>query len=334
MPSIDRDRVTEPLHVVVGLVCDGDRVFVTRRPASAHQGGMREFPGGKLVPGEDVRHGLARELEEELGIAVRSAQPYTQVRYPYPGRAVLLDVWRVIAFDGAPHGREGQEAAWREIATLRPSEFPPADRPILRRLQLPRLYVISDAARYGPDEFKARLERALVAGVRLVQLREPTFHGETFRLYARELAILCHRYGAKLLLNADPSLVSECDADGVHLTARQLAVLGARPIAPDLLIGVSCHNGAELQRAQDIEADFAVLSPVQPTASHPRALPLGWDAFDNLTSSIHTPVYALGGLRAGDARRARQAGAIGMAMISGIWGSDDIEAAVKTALAD
>lgn len=333
MPSTDRDAVTAPLHVVAGIVRDGGRVFITRRHAAAHQGGMWEFPGGKLAPGEDAQQGLARELAEELGIVVRGARPYTRIHYVYPERAVLLDVWHVTAFDGQPHGREGQEACWREIAALRPSEFPPADRPILRRLQLPPLHVISDATRFGGDAFPAKLERALAAGASLIQLREPSLDDDAYRAYARVLVPLCRRYGARLLLNANPSAVAACGADGVQLPARRLVALSARPLAPDLLVGVSCHNLAELKQAEAIEADFALLSPVNPTRSHPQAAPLGWDRFRALCAQTHLPVYALGGLRADDARAARDAGAVGLAMISGVWEAGDIERAVRTAIA-
>ncbi|MFP5348536.1 MAG: Nudix family hydrolase [Gammaproteobacteria bacterium] len=332
MPSIDRDLT--PLHVVAGLIWDGTRVFITRRHAAAHQGDLWEFPGGKLGAGEEPQQGLARELHEELGITVRSAEPYAKVHYVYPERAVLLDVWRVTAYDGVAHGREGQAACWRDVTALRPSDFPLADRPIVRRLQLPRLYAISNAAAVGLDAFTISLERALDAGLRLVQLREPALDVDAYCAYARKLAALCHRYGAKLLINADPALLAACEADGVQLSARRLASLAARPIEANLLLGASCHNRAELALAQAIEVDFALLSPVEPTPSHPHAIALGWDAFQQLCATTHLPVYALGGLATSDVGRARQAGAIGVAAIRGVWEADDIVAAIKTTLAD
>ena len=79
-------------------------------------------------------------------------------------------------------------------------------------------------------------------------------------------------------------------------------------------------------------ADFAVLSPVAPTSSHPGAAPLGWEDFSRLCAGVNLPVYALGGMRAQDLARARQAGAQGLAMVSQIWGANSIEQAV-TALA-
>ena len=321
------------IHVVAGLLIDGDRICVTRRRADAHQGGKWEFPGGKLDPGEAPLAGLGRELHEELGIDVAAATPFLQVHHVYPEREVLLDVWRVTRYAGSPHGREGQEMRWRDIASLVPHELPEADRPVLRRLQLPPLYLISDARRFGLEPFAARLERALAAGARLVQLREPQLARADFCAYARELAALCHRHGARLLVNAEPGWVSECHADGVHLNSQRLLATMQRPLGVDGWVAASCHNAAELTRAESLHADLAVLGPVQLTASHPGAAVLGWPRFAELRAGVVVPIYALGGMRATDLAIARAAGAQGVAMISGLWGRDDLEVAVQSIVA-
>ena len=75
-------------------------ILVARRFDHTHQGGLWEFPGGKLESGEQVRTGLARELAEELGISVDSARPLIRVRHDYPDRSVLLDVWWVTGWHG------------------------------------------------------------------------------------------------------------------------------------------------------------------------------------------------------------------------------------------
>lgn len=310
------------LHVVAGLLLQGDRIFVTRRPAGRHQGGKWEFPGGKVDRGESPLAALKRELHEELGIDVHAASPYAQVRHAYPDLEVVLDVWRIERYAGAPHGREGQETRWAATADLRPSEFPAADRPILRRLQLPPFYVISDVARFGPDGFAARLERVLAAGIRLVQLREPELPPQRLRACAQRLVPLCRRYGARLLLNADPELAVFAGADGVHLNSRRLRALRARPLPADLWVATSCHDLEELRQAEAIEADLAVLSPVRPTASHPGAPALGWERFGELCRAVALPVYALGGMTPGDLAAARAAGAHGVAMRGAAWASD------------
>lgn len=310
------------LHVVAGLIADGDRIFITRRPDGRHQGGKWEFPGGKVHAGEAPIAALRRELREELGIEVQQAAPYAQVRYRYPDLDVMLDVWRIERYAGSPHGREGQEARWAPIDELRPSAFPAADRPILRKLQLPPLYVISDVARFGLKAFAIRLECALRAGVRLVQLREPRLTPGRLREYVTELLPLCHRLGAKLLVNADPAFVLPAGADGVHLSSQRLKALGARPLSADQWVAASCHDLDELRHAEAIGVDFAVLSPVKATSSHPGASVLGWHRFQEWCRAVSLPVYALGGMSLADLPSALDAGAQGIALLSAAWTSD------------
>jgi 8-oxo-dGTP diphosphatase len=325
MPSTGAN---DALQVAVGLLLDRDRVFITRRAADAHQGGKWEFPGGKLDGDEPVVNALRRELHEELGIEVRDASPWMQVRHRYADREVLLDVWRIAAWDGVPHGREGQEARWASVRELPQLDFPEADWPILHRLWLPPLYLISDARRLGRGEFLRRLERALRAGARLIQLREPDMASGEFRALAVEVGDLCHRHDARLLLNADPSRVEECGADGMHLNSRRLRALEQRPLPRRFLVGASCHDAPELAQAVAVGADFMVLGPVERTASHPQAVPLGWEGFSGLVQTATLPVYAVGGMRPSDLASARQAGAQGLAAIRGIWDAADIAAAV------
>lgn len=325
MPSTAPNSV---VHVAVGLLLDRHQVFVTRRVLGAHQGGKWEFPGGKCNPGEPALAALKRELHEELGIEVGNAIPWMQVRHAYSDRDVLLDVWQITAWRGDPHGREGQEARWCDIRDLPVLDFPEADLPILRRLWLPPLYLISDAARFGKEKFLVMLERALKAGARLIQLREPSMPQPEFRAYARVVAALCHRHGARLLLNAGPVMAEDCDADGVHLSSRRLMALDRRPLGNAFFVAASCHNREELGQAVRLGADFAVLSPVAATASHPDVAPLGWDKFRVLCGSVSLPIYALGGMRPVDLGLARAAGARGIATVSGVWSASDIEAEV------
>ena len=320
--------VNPPVHVAVGILTDDKKIFITRRSLDSHQGGKWEFPGGKLEPGEQVLAALKRELREEIGIDVRHATPFMRVAHAYPDKNVLLDVWRVSDYRGSPQGREGQETRWVRVRDLMQFEFPEADRPILRRLWLPPLYLITDAQRFGATEFLVKLECALAAGARLVQLREPQFSQAAYQAYAREVANLCHRYGAKLLLNAEPDWVADCGADGVHLNSRRLMACDRRPLTSDYWVAASCHDVAELKQAAHLNLDFAVLSPVAKTASHPEAVPLGWEKFQTLCAGVSIPVFALGGMRSKDLDLARAASAQGLAMVSEIWGAESITSAI------
>ncbi len=327
-PNIAAERT---VHVVAAVLMRDNRVLVAKRPDGGHQGGKWEFPGGKIKAGETTREALARELDEELGIRVQSAYPLIQVHHAYPDKRVYLDVWQVSAFEGQPYGREGQDIAWVERGQLPELDFPAANEAIVKAARLPALYVISDVQRFGENEFMRRLERALASGVRLLQLREPQLDPAAFQRLARQVVRLCHERGAEVLLNAEPATVEACGADGVHLNSRRLRALRTRPLSARHWVAASVHNREELDLAAALYIDFVVLGPVRPTPTHPHAAPLGWGRFAELCAATNLPVYALGGMRAEHASVARESGARGLAMISGIWNTDD-PAAVVTAL--
>jgi len=323
---------SDAVRVAVGILADRDRVFVTRRPPNAHQGGKWEFPGGKLDRGESALAALRRELHEELGVDVQHARPLMQIRHAYPDKDVLLDVWSVTAYSGIPHGREGQEARWVSRSDMLALDFPAADLPIQRRLWLPALYAISDCTRFGLT-FLDRLDMALAGGLRLLQLREPALNGDAYIILARDVVARCHGHGAKVLLNADPALVEEIGADGVHLNSRRLMHTRTRPPQSNFVVA-SCHDEIELARAAEIGADAVVLGPVAATRSHPDATPMGWDRFAESCRLAVPAVYALGGMRPDLLAQAQRLGAHGLAMMSGVWEAPDIRAAVAACEVD
>jgi 8-oxo-dGTP diphosphatase len=87
------------------------------------------------------------------------------------------------------------------------------------------------------------------------------------------------------------------------------------------LVGASCHNESELIHAGKLGLDFALLSPVQKTATHPDAVPLGWQDFADLVRNASVPVYALGGVSREDVSKAWECGGQGVSAISALWGS-------------
>ncbi len=124
------------IHVAVGVLQDAlGRILIARRSDALHQGGLWEFPGGKVEPGEDVAEALSRELFEELGIRVQSSQPLLEVRHDYGDRQVWLDVHRVPQWQGEPRGLEGQPLAWVLPTALEDFQFPEANTPIAERLR-------------------------------------------------------------------------------------------------------------------------------------------------------------------------------------------------------
>ncbi|MBE9515724.1 MAG: Nudix family hydrolase [Proteobacteria bacterium] len=310
------------LHVVAAVISDpanDRRVLISRRHIDSHQGGKWEFPGGKLDVGEDAFSALERELNEELGITVGKAIPFIRLNYVYPDKAVHLDVWRVLSFSGEAHGREGQDVQWVDINSLRNYDYPQANIPVIRALELPSVYAISAADRMGQELFLNRLDQALQAGLKLLQLREPRLSEQDYRNLAHTVIDRCHKHGAKVILNAEPALVPELGADGVQLNSNALMQLTERPLDDGFMVIASCHDQAELKQAQAIHADAALLSPVLDTPSHPGADTLGWPVFSELATDASLPVYALGGMEPDSIEEAQSHGAIGIAMITAYW---------------
>jgi 8-oxo-dGTP diphosphatase len=298
--------------------------LLAQRPADKIWAGYWEFPGGKVEPGETAHHALVRELREELGIEVQTAYPWLTRVFTYPHATVRLSFFRVTEWTGEMHPHEGQQFSWQaplshegERELLAVSPILPANAPILRALELPSLYAISNVAELGVEPFLISLQAKLDKGLRLIQLREKDLAPEALRVLAQRVVVLAHARGAKVLLNGDVALAQEVGADGVQLSATQLAALSERPAVD--WCGASCHNAEELRRAEVLGCDFALLSPVLPTQSHPGAAHLGWENFSAIAAGSTIPVYALGGLTHGDMQTAWIHGAHGIALLRQAW---------------
>ena len=159
------------IHVAVAVIVRDGRVLIARRPDHVHQGGLLEFPGGKVEPGESVQAALVREIAEETGLHVPadSLQPVIGIRHDYGDKRVFLDVWETRAAEGEARGCEGQPVEWLAPEQLQDEDFPAANRPIIRALRLPRQLAITGDA--------SDLDQALRTRFRLAN--DPHFTGVT-----------------------------------------------------------------------------------------------------------------------------------------------------------
>lgn len=308
--------MTGELRVAVGVMRNArGRVLIARRPEHAHQGGLWEFPGGKLEAGESVETALARELEEELHVHVQGSSPLLTVRHAYPAFHVLLEVREVTHWRGEPHGRENQTIRWVEPERLPDYEFLAANAPIVTAVRLPDAYAILDIAAFEADELARRFDDLAERGVTLLQLRAKSLAENDYRRAAAFLLERGRGTSVRVLLNAAPELAEEMGAQGVHLSSRRLMTLRERPLDASRWVAASCHDAEELRHAQKLGVDFAVLAPVRATATHADAIPLGWEHFAELCRTASMPVYALGGLSLADVHLAREKGGRGVAAI-------------------
>ncbi|WP_017160875.1 Nudix family hydrolase, partial [Xanthomonas phaseoli] len=288
-----------------------------RRTETRDMPGLWEFPGGKREPGETSEQALVRELNEELGIEAQVGDWVMEVPQLYPDKRLRLEVRHITSWKGSPRGREGQAMTWVAADKLLRYSMPPADVPVVGVLRQPDRYLITpepeDEARWLES-----LELALQNGITRIQLRARQLAPARWQALLQQVMRLRGRTRAQLLLNRDIALAADLGL-GVHLGSEQLAGLQERPLPAEQLVAASCHGLDELRHAQRLGCDFAVLGPVQATASHPGATPIGWDGFETLREQVSLPIYVLGGMQIEDLREARAHGAQGIAAIRSLW---------------
>lgn len=312
----------ERVHVAVAAIVDAkSRVLITRRHTAAHQGGLWEFPGGKLEAQETIEQALARELNEELGIEPLRMRPLIRIAHDYPDKCVLLDTWRVDDYAGVATAREGQPLQWVAAAELDRLQFPAANHGIVKALQLTsRLLITPEPGVESHRDFLRTLHTSVARHqLSLVQLRAKHLSARQYLQLAQPALDSCNALGAALMLNGEPHLLQQVDARGIHIPASDLMRYRERPISIDKYLSVAVHDEREMELALGLEPDFVLLSPVKRTTTHPQAVPLGWQRFAQIAELSDVPVFALGGLHEHDLTQAQRNGAQGIAAISAFW---------------
>jgi 8-oxo-dGTP diphosphatase len=320
--------VNNYIHVVAGIIRDPDnphKILITRRKKGQHLENLWEFPGGKTEPGESRFQALRRELLEEVGIHVVSALPFQAVYHRYPDKHIYLDVWEIQRFKGVAQGAENQQVKWIALKDFKKFDFPAADEPVLKALGLGGHVLITPDVIEGQHEaFINQFERTL-RGFNYAQVVFRSHHldDDSYLEIATELQSICNRSGSQVIIHR-PTLVSlksdKFDQFSCrHLNSQILQSLASNPFGSELSLSASCHDVAELRMAERLGCQFAFLSTVRDTQSHPGRKPKGWLKLKSMIDKSGLPVYALGGVNRKDFCAARYQGAVGVAGISDFW---------------
>ncbi|MDA8085056.1 MAG: thiamine phosphate synthase [Nitrospiraceae bacterium] len=196
-----------------------------------------------------------------------------------------------------------------------------------------RIYLITDRKIFegDTDALLRGVEGALEGGVKAVQLREKDLETRTLLALAYRMRELTARYGARLFINDRADIAVAVSADGVHLGHTGIPVEAARKVCGEkMLIGRSTHSLEEARQAQEAGADFITFGPVFETPSkRPYGEPVGVKLLRDTTERISIPVFAIGGISREKVQEVTEAGASGIALISGILAAGDIKSGTE-----
>jgi len=200
-------------------------------------------------------------------------------------------------------------------------------------LNTPQLILITDSSRLSGTALLEQIALALQGGVDTVLMREKQLDSAKALALASSLRNLTRTYQVRLIIHSFADIAIAVGADGIHLPSNEIASIPAlrrwlmqHDAVNDMAISVSCHHADDLAQAAAFGVDFALLSPVFETASHPGEPCLGIDAFHNLTDQSPCPVVALGGI---DTYNRHMLANHGVAVISALLLADDARNAAQ-----
>lgn len=191
------------------------------------------------------------------------------------------------------------------------------------------LYAITDSA-YTDMPLFEQVERALLGGATIIQLREKKLGGDGIVPLARELLPLCHKYGAPLIINDDPFIALRSGADGVHVGLSDMPVKEIREkFGKELIVGATAKTVEQAKSAEQQGADYIGTGAVFPSPTKKDAIRITAEQLRKITASVNIPAVAIGGINAENAPTLKNCGIKGIAVVSAIFGADDIEKSAR-----
>ncbi|MGQ4808968.1 Thiamine-phosphate synthase [Candidatus Entotheonellaceae bacterium PAL068K] len=193
------------------------------------------------------------------------------------------------------------------------------------------LYVITDTHLIPRQRFVETLEAAVRGGATMVQLREKDTPRQEVKRLGRQVLTVTRRYGALLIVNDHPAVARDIGADGVHIGRDDPPIAAARAIlGPDAIIGASCYG--ELERAVTAEqagADYVAFGTPFPSPTKAKRTDISLEIFQQAKQRVAVPVFAIGGITLANAHQVIGAGADGIAVVSGVFGTPNVETAAR-----
>ena len=197
-----------------------------------------------------------------------------------------------------------------------------------------RLYAVTDRAWAADGAALLRqVEAAVRGGAGVVQLREKDMEPAASLEEAKRFVALCRRLGAVSIINDSVEIALEAGADGVHVGQSDLEAGRARALlGPEKILGVSAHSRSEARRALEAGADYLGCGAAFATGTKNDAAPISQETIRAVTAAVDIPVVAIGGVNRENILELKGLGLSGVAVVSGIFGRPDAEAAARELL--
>ena len=193
------------------------------------------------------------------------------------------------------------------------------------------LYAITDALLIPDDRLVDAVEQAILGGARLVQYRDKSTDPTRRLAQVRALNAMCRRHEVPLIVNDDVELAAQAGAAGVHVGQDDPAFAHARArLGADALIGVSCYDRLDLAlAAADEGADYVAFGAFFPSPTKPTEIRAPIELLRAARAALRVPVVAIGGITPDNAPLLLETGADMLAVVSGVFGQPDIQAAAR-----
>ncbi|SHN01553.1 thiamine-phosphate pyrophosphorylase [Anaerosporobacter mobilis DSM 15930] len=192
------------------------------------------------------------------------------------------------------------------------------------------VYAVTDRSWLYGESLYSQVEKALKGGATFIQLREKELDEEQFLKEAMEIKELCKRYHVPFVINDNVEIAVKVEADGVHVGQSDMEAGNVREkLGKDKIIGVSTQTVEQALLAEKQGADYLGVGAVFPTGTKLDAVEVGYDRLQEICKAVHIPVVAIGGITRENIIQLKGSGVSGVAVVSAIFASKDIEAATK-----
>lgn len=190
------------------------------------------------------------------------------------------------------------------------------------------LYAVTDRTWAGRQTLAEQVEEALKGGVTMVQLREKNVSDEEYIQRAGEIKELCNRYGVPLIINDNVEVALKCGADGVHVGMEDTPVSAVRArVGAEFIIGATAKTVEQAKAAEAAGADYLGVGAVFPSPTKRNAIRITKEELYEICSAVSIPAVAIGGITESNIAELAGGGMAGVAVVSAIFGAEDIFAA-------